>query len=54
MSNLVDPMTSDNLDTNIIAYDRILIIISHHDFLHSILRIMDFINSIKDLYQFTI
>ena len=26
MSSLVDPMTRDNLDTNIIAYDRNLII----------------------------
>ena len=26
MSSLVDPMTSDNLDTNIIAHDRNLII----------------------------
>ena len=26
MSNLVDPMTMDNLDTNIIAHDRNLII----------------------------
>ena len=26
MSNLVDPMTRDNLDTNIIAHDRNLII----------------------------
>ena len=26
MSNLVDPMTKDNLDTNIIAHDRNLII----------------------------
>ena len=41
MSNLVNPMTRDNLDTNIIAHDRNLII-------------MDFINSIKDLYQFNV
>ena len=27
MSSLVDPMTRDNLDTNIIAHDRNLIII---------------------------
>ena len=27
MSSLVDPMTRDNLDSNIIAYDRNLIII---------------------------
>ena len=27
MSSFVDPMTNDNLDTNIIAYDRNLIII---------------------------
>ena len=26
MSSLVDPMTRDNLDINIIAHDRILII----------------------------
>ena len=26
MSNLIDPMTRDNLDTNIIAHDRNLII----------------------------
>ena len=26
MSSLIDPMTRDNLDTNIIAYDRNLII----------------------------
>ena len=26
MSSLVDPMTGDNLDTNIIAHDRNLII----------------------------
>ena len=28
MSNLVDPMTRDNLDTNIITHDRNLIMIS--------------------------
>ena len=27
MSSLIDPMTKDNLDTNIIAHDRNLIII---------------------------
>ena len=38
MSSLVDPITRDNLDTNIIAHDRNLIIM----------------NSIKDLYQFNV
>ena len=54
MSSLIDPMTRDNLDTNIIAHDKNLIITSHHDFLHAMLCIMDFINSIKDLYQFNV
>ena len=51
MSSLVDPMTRDNLDTNIIAHDRILLSRFHHDFLHAMLCIKDFINSIKDLYH---
>ena len=54
MSGLVDLMTRDNLDTNIIAHDRNLIIMIHHDFLHAMLCIIDFINSIKDLYQFNV
>ena len=33
MSSLVDPMTRDNLDTNIIAHDRNLIIIISSSFL---------------------
>ena len=54
MSNLIDFMTRDNLNTNIIAHDRNLIITSCHDLLHAMLRIIDFINSIKDLYQFNV
>ena len=54
MSSLVDTMIRDNLDTNVIAHDRNLIIMIPHDFLHAMLCIMDFINSIKDLYQFNV
>ena len=54
MSNLVDPMTRDNLDTNIFTYDRNLIIMISSRFPHVMLRIMDFINSINDLYQFIV
>ena len=54
MSSLVDPMTRDNLANNIIAHDMILLSRSHHDFLHTMLCIMESINSIKDLYQLNI
>ena len=54
MSNPVVPMTRDNLDTNIIAHYRNLIIMIHCDFLHTMLRTMDFINLIKDLNQFNV
>ena len=54
MSNPIDPMTRDNLDTNIIAQYRNLIIIIHLDFLHAMLRTMDFINLIKDLNQLNV
>ena len=52
MSSLVDPMTRDNLNTNIIAHDRNLIIMIPS--FHAMLCIIDFINSIKDLYQFNV
>ena len=51
MSILVDPMTKDNLDTNIISHDRNLIIMISFMLM---LCIMDFINSIEDLYQFNV
>ena len=54
MSSLVDLMIRDNLDTNIIAHDRNLIICSHHDFLYAMLCIMNFINLIEDLNQFDV
>ena len=54
MSSLVDRMTKDNLDTNIIAHDRNLIIMISSWFLHVMLCIMNFINSTKDLNQFDV
>ena len=55
MSSLIDRMTRDNLDTNIIAHDRKLIIMISSLFrLHAMLCITDFINSIKDLNQFDV
>ena len=51
MSHLVDPMTRDNLDTNMIG---ILLSWPHHDFLHAMLCFMDFINPIEDLNQFNV
>ena len=54
MSNLVDPMIRDNLDTNIIAHERNLIIMTTSQFPSRYVSIMDFINPIKDLNQFNI
>ena len=51
MSNLVDPMTKDNLDTNIIAHDRNLIIMI--SFMLCYVSWTSLI-SIKDLYQFNV
>ena len=53
MSSLVDPMTRDHLDTNIITHDRNLIImISIMISFMLCLCIMDFINLIYDHYHF--
>ena len=56
MSSLVNPMTKDNLDTNIISHDwKLIITISlRFPLCYVMLCIMDFINSIKNLYQFNI
>lgn len=43
MSHLFYPNTRDNLDINIIINDINLIIMTHHDFLHTILFMLDFI-----------
>ena len=53
MSSLIDPMARDNLDTNIFAHDRNLIIMISSRF-PSCYVIIDFNNLIKELNQFNV
>ena len=54
MSNLVDPMTKDNLDTNIITNYMNLIIIISSRFPSCYVTHHGLINPIKDLNQFNV
>ena len=54
MSNLVNPMTKDNLDTNIIEHDRNLIIMISSRFPSCYVTHHGLINPIKDLNQFNV